>query len=663
MAVLETIRVKLGVLITVLIAVALLSFIIDPSTLQSVSSSMSSKYDVGEINGKSISYTDFQADVDKFTTINEILTGGSAQNEQQHASIRNAAWQSLVDKYLFVKNAEKAGIHVGEEELLSLISGDLESPVFTQNPAFFDENGNFSKNMVLEFISYMDSDQTGRLNLYWEWLQEQAKNQQYYAKYNSLFTASNYANPLTLANQIADNNNTFNVEFVMVPMGYAGQDSTIVVSDSEIKKYYDAHKKFYRQPASRDIEYVVYEVVPSAEDIEAANQALVNVYDEFASTDNMKAFLLANSDRQYDSRWYKAGELNSVAKEVNDFAFADKKVEGVSPVITKGNTFYAVKVVEEAMVPDSVYVKYAPATVENVDSVLTASEATWLPQIAGFEDLMTAAKNSTVTVNGMVFNVIDRTAPVAKKRVAVLEKAAVASKETVNGFYAKANTLATKSAGKYDNFVKAVAEESVYAHPVNKMLESADRLGAIENTKEVTRWAFDAKVGDVSNIITVNNNYFIVAALKGIHKEGYAPVAEVSESIKNVLYSEKAVAKKAAEVSEKIAGLNDMQAIAEALGTTVSTKDGIAFSSMSAQGLDPKFIGAASVSEEGKICGPVSGNIGVYVYKVTGRDTGSFFTEDDAKTRDAQMNQYAAQMVLPVMMDDAEVKDNRARFF
>ena len=663
MAVLETIRVKLGILITVLIAVALLSFIIDPSTLQSVSSSMSSKYDVGEINGKSISYTDFQADVDKFTTINEILTGGSAQNEQQHASIRNAAWQSLVDKYLFVKNAEKAGIHVGEEELLSLISGDLESPVFTQNPAFFDENGNFSKNMVLEFISYMDSDQTGRLNLYWEWLQEQAKNQQYYAKYNSLFTASNYANPLTLANQIADNNNTFNVEFVMVPMGYAGQDSTIVVSDSEIKKYYDAHKKFYRQPASRDIEYVVYEVVPSAEDIEAANQALVNVYDEFASTDNMKAFLLANSDRQYDSRWYKAGELNSVAKEVNDFAFADKKVEGVSPVIAKGNTFYAVKVVEEAMVPDSVYVKYAPATVENVDSVLTASEATWLPQIAGFEDLMTAAKNSTVTVNGMVFNVIDRTAPVAKKRVAVLEKAAVASKETVNGFYAKANTLATKSAGKYDNFVKAVAEESVYAHPVNKMLESADRLGAVENTKEVTRWAFDAKVGDVSNIITVNNNYFIVAALKGIHKEGYAPVAEVSESIKNVLYSEKAVAKKAAEVSEKIAGLNDMQAIAEALGTTVSTKDGIAFSSMSAQGLDPKFIGAASVSEEGKICGPVSGNIGVYVYKVTGRDTGSFFTEDDAKTRDAQMNQYAAQMVLPVMMDDAEVKDNPARFF
>ena len=660
MAVLETIRVKLGILITVLIAVALLSFIVDPSTLQSVTASMSSKYDVGEINGKSVSYNDYQADVDKFTAINEILTGGSVQSEEQQVSVRNAAWQALVDKYLFIKNAQKAGINVSEEEMVSLMSGEIESPVFSQNPAFFDENGQFSKSMLLEFVSYMDSDQTGRLQMYWEWLQNQAKTQQFYAKYNSLFSASNYVNTLALANQIAENNNTFNVEFVMVPMNYA-QDSTIVVSDSEIKKYYDNHKKFFRQQASRDIEYVVYEVLPSAADVEAANKALVDVYDEFAATENMKSFLLANSDRQYDNHWYKAGELNSLSREINDFAFGDAK--GVSQVITSDNTFYAVRVVEEAMVSDSVFVKYAPATAENVDSVLNASEAMWLTQIAGFEDVMKASKNEKVTVNGMVFNVLDKTAPVAKKKVAVLVKSAVPSKETVNSFYAKANTLATKSAGKYENFELAVAEEGVYAHPVNKMLESSNRLGAIENTKEVTRWAFDAKVGDVSNIITVNNNYFIVAALKGIHKEGYTPVNEAAASIKNILYSEKAIAKKAEEVSAKIAGLNDMQAIAEALGTTVSTKDGIAFSSLSAQGLDPKFIGAASASEEGKICGPVQGNIGVYVYKVTGRDTGSFFTEDDAKVRDAQMAQYAAQMLLPVMMDDAQVKDNRARFF
>ena len=660
MAVLETIRVKLGVLITVLIAVALLSFIIDPSTLQSVSSSMSSKYDVGEINGKSISYTDFQADVDKFTTINEILTGSSVQNEQQQISIRNAAWQSLIDKYLFVKNAKAAGLAVGEEEMLDIISGEIASAVISQNPAFCDENGVFSKEALLQFISSIDSDQTGRYRLYWEYLQNAAQTQQYYAKYMSLFTQSNFANALQLADQVAENNNTFNVEFVMVPFGFA-MDTTIVVSDSEIKKYYESHKKFYKQLASRDIEYVVFEVIPTAEDVAAANQSLIAVYDEFATTANMKSFLLANSDRQLDNSWYKAGELNRVAKSVNDFAFSKKA--NVSEVITEGNTFYAVRVMEEAMVPDSVFVKYVPAQSENVDSLMAVTEAQWIPQVPGFEDVMTTKVNSTVTVNGLVFKVLDRTTPVAKKRVAILEKTAVASKETVNNTYAKANTFATKSAGKYENFQKALTEEGVYAHPINKMLESANRLGAIDGTKEVTRWAFESKVGDVSNIMTINNNYFIVAAVTGAYKEGYTDIKEVASSIRNVLYEEKAGEKKAAEVAEKIAGLTDMNAIAEALGTTVSTKDGVAFSSMSNQGLDPKFIGAASVAEEGKIYGPLAANIGVYVYKVTGRDTGAFFTEDDAKARDAQMSQYSSQMVLPVMMEDGDVKDNRARFF
>ena len=127
--------------------------------------------------------------------------------------------------------------------------------------------------------------------------------------------------------------------------------------------------------------------------------------------------------------------------------------------------------------------------------------------------------------------------------------------------------------------------------------------------------------------------------------------------------AEERKAKKAAEIAEQIAGLESLEAVAEALGTTVSTKEGLSFSSMSAQGLDPKFIGAASVAEDGKVCGPVAGNMGVYVYKVTGREAGSFFTEEDAKTRNSQMAQYASQMVVPTMMDDADVKDNRARFF
>ena len=661
MAVLETIRVKFGIVITALIAVALLSFIIDPSTLQSVTASMSSKYDVGEINGKSVSYTDFQEEVDKYTTLTELMTGSSVQNEQQQISIRNTAWQSLVDKYLFIKNAKAAGLSVGNEEMIALISGDMESPVITQNPAFFGENGQFSKDMLLQFIASIDSDPSGRMKLYWDNIQSTAMTQQFYAKYMSLFTQSNIVNKLQMTDQLAGNNNTFDVEFVLVPFGYK-KDSTIVVSDSEIKKYYDSHKnKLYKQQAGRDLEYVVFEVKPSSSDVAAANEALVKVYDEFKTTENMKSFLLANSDRKFDNGWYKAGELNRIAKKVNDFAFENKA--SVSEVISNGNTFYAVRVLAEAMVPDSVNVKYVPATSENVDSLLNVAEPMWITQTPGFEDLMTLKAGEQKKINGLVFKVIETTKPVAKKKVAVLEKNAVASKATVNGFYSQANTLATMSAGKYQSFRAACDSLGLYAHPVSKMAEGTNRLGAVEGTKEIARWAFEAKKGDVSSIFTINNNYFIVAAMTGIYEEGYTALNEVSSSIRNILYNEKAAVKKAADIKAQIEGLTDLQAIAEKLGTTVSTKEDVAFSSFSSYGLDNKFIGAAYASEDNVICGPVAGNNGVYVYKVTGRDTQDFYTEDNAKQHSSQRAQYSSQMVVPVMMDDVDVKDNRARFY
>ena len=661
MAVLETIRVKFGIVITVLIAVALLSFIIDPSTLQSVTASMSSKYDVGEINGKSISYTDFQEEVDTYTTLTELMTGSSVQNEQQQISIRNTAWQSLVDKYLFIKNAKAAGLAVGDEEMINIISGDMESPVITNNPAFFGENGQFSKDMLLQFISSIDSDPSGRMKLYWDNLQNTAMTQQFYAKYMSLFTQSNIVNKLQLTDQLAGNNNTFNVDFVLVPFGYE-KDSTIVVSDAEIKKYYESHKKkLYKQQAGRDIEYVVFEVKPSSSDVLAANEALAKVYDEFRTTENMKSFLLANSDRKFDNGWYKAGELNKISKKVNDFAF--EKNASVSEVITNGNTFYAVRVLAEANVPDSVFVKYVPAASENVDSLLNAAEPMWITQTPGFEDLMTLKAGAQKKINGLMFEVVKTTKPVVKKKVAVLEKNAVASKETVNGYYSKANTLATMSAGKYESFRAACDSLGHYAHPVNKMAEGTNRLGAVEGTKEIARWAFEAKKGDVSSIFTINNNYFVVAAVTGIYEEGYTALNEVSSAIRNILYREKYAEKKAAEIKAEIEGLADLDAVAEKLGVNVSSKDGVAFSSFSSQGLDPKFIGAAYASEDNVVCGPVAGNNGVYVYKVTGRDTQDFYTEESAKQHSAQRAQYSSQMVVPVMMDDVDVKDNRARFY
>ena len=654
MAILETIRVKFGILISVLIAVALLSFIIDPSTIQSVSS-MSSKYDVGEIDGKSVSYTDFQAEIEKITAISE-MNGNPVQGDEALAMVRQQAWQQFINDYLIIPSAKAAGFNVGEEEMYQLLSGEMLSGILMQ---MFQ--GNLNKEVLMEIEAQVDADETGRMKLFWDNLLKAVNTDQFYAKYQSLFAKSSFNNALAVAEQVKGNNNTFDVEFVVVPFGFS-QDSTIVVSDKEIKDYYTAHKDQYKQVASRDIEYIVIDIVPSADDITVANNAIAAAYDEFKTAENMKTFLLSKSERQLEKRWYKEGELNTLSSDVEAFV-KDARVGDVSPIFQNGNSFYAVKVMETAQVPEQVQVKYTQAGVEGAEEALAAAEPQWISQMDGFEDLMTTPKGQQITINGMLFQVVDTRDIVAKKRVAILEKTAQPSDATRSACYAKANSVASKAGGKYEGFKKAVEEDGLYAHPYNKMPESTSRLGSVEHTKEVTRWAFDAKVGEVSNIISIDNKYYVVAALKGAHKEGFIPVEEVAARIRPVLYQQKAAEKKTAEVAEKINGLTDLAAVAEALGTTVSSKEGVTFASFTSAGLDNKFIGAASVAEVGALNGPLQGNTGVYVYTVTDRSEGAFFTEDDAALREQQMSYTSLQMLLPVMMDEAEVKDNTARFY
>ena len=698
MAILQKTRDKAGLAVSIIIALALLSFIVDPSTLESAIQMMSSKNNVGEINGKAVSYMDFQEDIEKFTTINEMMTGTTAQNEQQQEQIRNAAWQSLVDKYLFIKKAKEAGIRVGKDEMKDLLAGDMVSPVIAQNPAFLDENGNFSKAAVQNLINSASQDATGRIGAYWNYIQNTVNTQQYYAKYGSLFSNSNYQNPMMLKRTIAENNNTSNVDFVMVPIGFA-PDTTIKVSTADIKKFYDTHKELFRQNASRDIEYVVFEVKPSEADIAATKESMSGLYEEFCTTEAVKSFLAKNSEKSLDERWYKDGELNVINTDINDFVFGNSA--GTSPVVEDNNhVFYAARIMESTQVPDSVYVRHillrgttADTVADSLLNVLAKGEnfsnlaasysddtqsamdgeqgnIGWMTQnymIPGMESVLTAQVGKPFKLKTQygthLVEVTRKTAPVAKKKVAIFQKTALSSGETFNDYYSKASRFAKLAAGGYKDYLAAADSCGTYSHPMNNVLESTSSYGAIDQAKEVTRWVFDNKVGKVSPIITVNNNYFFIATVKGIHNEGIATLDEVKELINQRLYGE-LVSKKAAEmVAEKIKGLDDLQVIADTLHSVVSSGVDIRFASMAGQGLDPKFIGAVSVAPEGQICGPVAGSIGTYVFKVNSREMESFYTEDDAKNNALQMNSYTSQMILPVMMQEADVKDNRARFY
>lgn len=675
MAVLETIRVKFGVVITVLIAIALLSFIVDPTSLQSLTGSKEAKKAVGEINGEKITYLDFSEEYEK---INAIYGSNSNENVDM---VRQMTWDKFMSEYLFIPTAEKAGFKVGEEEMYYLMSGTIYSPIIAQEfqgmmtPEYLDELEN----------NIIPSDNTGRSQMAWDNLAYNVKVNQYMAKYSDLLLKSSFVNDL-MVNDMMNSNNVFDVDFIMVP--YAYRDTTIKVTDSEIEAYYNAHKNLYRQTSSRDIEYVVFEVVPSAEDIALAREDMDKAYEEFKTTDNMRSFLMSNSVRSYDNRWYKEGELTSISKAVNDYVFGTNAT--VSEIIETGKTFQAVRVMESGMVPDEVFVNQIALDIVNavkadsIMNIMTAANAdalaaefsaiydpaekkqgAWTPLNAMLSQVPSFDMNKPFAIetgNGekIICLVTDKSELVAKKRVAVLEVEAVASDKTRSDYYAQANELASKSAGNYEKFKKAVTEAGLYAHPMNRMPETASSLGSVNHTKEITRWAFNSGKGSVSNIFTIDNNYYIVAAVTGTHSAGYAPVSEVKYTIEPVLYAEKAIDKKLAEVNEKIAGLTSLDEIAAALGTSVSSKENMTFFSTD---LDPKFVGAASVAEEGVLNAPVKGDKGVYVFMITDASTGSFYTDSDAVTRKARMDNAYMQILPVVMTEGAEVSDHTPLFF
>jgi len=693
MAVLETIRTKIGWLITALIAIALLSFIVDFNSLSSAISTTSSKYSVGEINGKKVSYKDFQEQVQYQNTIAELISGSSSSSDEGQKQIRNAAWQHFIDQNLFLKNAKEAGIEVGKAELVDLTYGDNISPVIAYNPVFAS-NGQFDKENVSAFVKNLDADASGNSRMYWNFIQNSVLTQQYYTKYGALFSATSVSNPLVLQDAIEGNNTSATVDIVAVPYGY-DIDTTITVSQAEIKKYYNDHKKQFKQVEGRDISYAYFEVVPSEADLNAASQAIQDVYEEFSAAENMKNFIMRNSEQAFSETYYKAGELNSINSEINNYIFENKL--DVTPIVKDDNSYLAAKVVDTKVLPDSVFVRHiliqndnaladslfadltagktpfsqlaAVYSADKNENVASPGDIGWMTQsymIPGLEKVMFAELNKPFVLDTRygrhIVEVTKKTAGIEKKQVAILKKTAVPSKATMNDYYNKANALASAAAGDLEKLKAAAKESGIFLFD-KKISEATDNYNGANRAKEVTRWAFEAKKGQVSNVISVNQNYLFVVGVTGTHKAGYASIEEVSNIIKNTLVTEKKADKVLAEVKAKIEGCNTIDEVATALNTSYTTAENVTFASLTQSDNEPAVLGAVAGAQQGKITGPVKGNVGVYVVCVKDRTTGSFYTEDDAKSLEARKASYNTQMIIPAMFESSDSEDNRERFY
>ena len=704
MAVLEKMRKKMGVFISIVIAIALLAFIVNPEDLQRVMSMFSSKYDIGKIAGKSINQQEFSKRVEYYNNIAKLTGSNTGSSEEESERANNEAWNSYVADNVLIPACEKAGIKIGEAEIEDMCGGVDISPVLRSEAAFLDQNGQFNKDQFQNFIQNIDLDETGQLATYWGYLENNMMQERMFTKYAAMIAKGTVANKLQVRREIAENNNSYDVDFVILPLSYE-KDTTIKVSNEEIKKYYEQIRPALKKFETRDGEIVVLPIEPSEKDVKAAQEEIEKLYAEFQTLPDtdMKAFISKNSDTPFNDLFFKSEELREVSSILADFA-AEKKAGDFLDIQHYDNQFVSAKILDVASRPDSVFLRYIPVADEKMADSLIAllkggadfttlaaqnipaqsqrggepGSIGWLtepivyanlPQ--GFMQSFTAKAGDLFVVDAggapVIAKVDQLTKPVRKVKVAVLSRNATASQETFSNVYAEAGKVldaAAKNVAKMEDYAMANNLDVV---PANGLVGGLKNIGSYDNMKEVTRWMFDAKEGDISEIITVNNKYYVIAALKKIHPAGYASMEEMAPQLKEYLTVRKTVEKMAQDCKEKVGDAANLEAVAEKLNTTVSNISDVTFSSLnSGQQLDPMFIGQiAKAGAEGakNIVGPVKGSLGVYYFQISDSKIGAFYTESDAQNK-SDNAVYSIINVLPqVMCNDADVVDQRYKFY
>jgi peptidyl-prolyl cis-trans isomerase D len=246
--------------------------------------------------------------------------------------------------------------------------------------------------------------------------------------------------------------------------------------------------------------------------------------------------------------------------------------------------------------------------------------------------------------------------------VAYLGKPVDASKETDSKAYAAANEFAAQNHDQ-KTFEKTIQEKGLNKRLADNLRPMDFVIPGIGQARELVRWAYDAKKGDVSTVFTFEDKY-VVAVLNGIRKEGTAAVDEVRPQVE----AEVRKGKKAEQIIEKLKGAASLEAASKAVNQPEMKADGINFSTpfIASMGFEPRVVGAAFNKDWGtaKVSAPIEGNGGVYIIKVDAYQPNA---PQDATTTGRAYEQQLRSMldgqIYEVLKKLNKVEDNRAKFF
>ncbi len=665
MSIMQTIREKGAKVTVVLIAIALLGFILtDYFSGKGRGGFVGGSKTIGKVNGKAVNYEPFNKRVEMME--NNMKQQGYPSSPALTQQAVDQTWNQEIGRILLSQEIDKLGIRISKKELGDILYGPNAPQDLKQqfsDPTTGQYNAISAKQNIDEMLKKGTQEQKDNINNYIIDLEEQRKQEKYVAL---LANSINYPRWF-LEKQNADNSQIAKVSLVR-EVYTSIPDSTIKIDDKEITAYINKHKDDFKQEESRSIQYVTFSAAPSAADSVETIKNIEQLKEEFRSTDNMEQFLAAEGASGYYNGFINGKTIQIAAK---DSIFRTPVGQVYGPYLD-GGSYMLAKVEGARQMPDTVKIRHIlVATMQRdpqsgqsyqvrdtataktrIDSIQTAlrngsnfdSLVVSLSDDPGskdkggvYEDVpsgqMVSTFNDFIFLNGVgskgvvktefgyhYIEILSQKGGGTGYKIAYLPKEIIASQETDNKAQNDANAFAgdSRNVKTFDEtFEKSWKPQGYVKGIATDIKKVGGNVMGLGYSRQFVRNIYDASAGEVLKPERIDDSY-VVAVVVEVLKEGTMSVAKARPQVEPLLMNKK----KVELLKKKIGAVTTLEAASAALNNSpIQTVDSVRMSSRSgatALSFEPRVTGAAfNPANKGKVVPEVlEGNSGVYVIRV-----------------------------------------------